>query len=173
MPKVPMYTLTWSSARETYELYQTRDQGRLSFIPGSPEWFAWLEQVSSFAFVGKSNHYTARKEAKQRGGRYWYAYLTTGEHLTKKYLGKTADLSLGARRPARWQGRQPGKSGRGNGPLGAGCAGAYAGVVIASLSQISLIKSVDLALYNYTKMRGEECHTFLLRIVARRDDIFP
>ena len=94
MPKVPTYTLAWSSAREIYELYQTRDRGILSFIPGSPEWFAWLEQVSSFAFVGKSNHYTARKEAKQRGGRYWYAYLTTGEHLTKKYLGKTADLSL-------------------------------------------------------------------------------
>ena len=42
--------------------------------------------------------------------------------------------------------------------------------MIASLSQISLIKSVDLALCNYTKMRGEECHTFLLRSVARRDD---
>ena len=94
MAKVPMYTITWSSAREAYELYRTRDRDRLSIIPGSPEWFAWLEQVSSFAFVGKSNHYTARKEVKQRGGRYWYAYLTTGAHLTKKYLGKTADLSL-------------------------------------------------------------------------------
>jgi hypothetical protein len=44
--------------------------------------------------VGKSGHYTARKEAKQRGDRYWYAYLATGEHLMKKYLSKTADLSM-------------------------------------------------------------------------------
>ena len=94
MPKVPMYTLAWSSATETYELYQTRDQGILRIIPDSPAWFAWLERVSSFAFVGKNGHYTARKEAKQRGDRYWSAYLAMGAQLTKKYLGKTADLTL-------------------------------------------------------------------------------
>ena len=94
MPKVPMYTLAWSSARETYELYETRDRGALSIVLESPAWYAWLEQVSSFAFSGKSGHYTAREEAKQRGNRYWSAYLATGEHLTKKYLGKTTDLSL-------------------------------------------------------------------------------
>ena len=94
MAKVPMYTLAWSSAKETHELYQTRDQGALGIVPDSPAWFAWLEQVSSFAFVGQSGRYTARKEAKQRGGRYWYAYLATDEHLAKKYLGKTADLTL-------------------------------------------------------------------------------
>ena len=66
----------------------------LRIVPESPEWFAWLDQVSSFAFSGKSGHYTARKEAKQRGDRYWSAYLTTDEQLTKKYLGKTADLTL-------------------------------------------------------------------------------
>ena len=66
----------------------------LRIVPESPAWFAWLDQVSSFAFFGKSGHYTARKEAKQRGDRYWYAYLATGEQLTKKYLGKTADLTL-------------------------------------------------------------------------------
>jgi hypothetical protein len=30
----------------------------------------------------------------QRGGRYWYAYLSLGQKLRKKYLGKTADLTL-------------------------------------------------------------------------------
>ena len=94
MPKVPAYTLAWSHATEAYELYQTRDREGLEIVPDSPAWFAWLDQVSSFAFSGKSGHYTARKETKQRGDRYWSAYLTTGEHLTKKYLGKTADLSL-------------------------------------------------------------------------------
>jgi LuxR family maltose regulon positive regulatory protein len=90
-----MYTLAWSPTTETYELSQPRDREVLGIIPDSPDWFAWLEQVSSFAFVGKGGHYTARKEARQRGDRYWYAYLTEGERLTKKYLGKTADLSLG------------------------------------------------------------------------------
>jgi LuxR family transcriptional regulator, maltose regulon positive regulatory protein len=94
MPKVPMYTLAWSPVIETYELYHTRDRGTLGFVPGSSAWFAWLEEVSSFAFVGKSGRYTARKETKQRGDRYWSAYLVTGEQLTKKYLGKSADLSL-------------------------------------------------------------------------------
>ena len=94
MPKVPAYTLAWSPVIKAYELYQTRDREGLGIVPESAEWFAWLEQVSSFAFLGKSGHYTVRKEAKQRGDRYWYAYLTTGEHLTKKYLGKSADLTL-------------------------------------------------------------------------------
>ncbi len=94
MPKVPMYTLAWSPVTAAYELYQTHDREALRIVPESPAWFAWLDQVSSFAFLGKSGHYTARKEAKQRGGRYWSAYLATGEQLTKKYLGKSADLTL-------------------------------------------------------------------------------
>ncbi len=94
MPKFPVHTLAWSPVRAAYELYQTRERERLGIVPESPAWFAWLDQVSSFAFVGKRGHYTARKEAKQRGDRYWSAYLTTGEHLTKKYLGKSADLTL-------------------------------------------------------------------------------
>jgi LuxR family maltose regulon positive regulatory protein len=94
MPKIPMYTLAWSPAREAYELYVTRDREGLGNVPDSQEWFAWLDQVSSFAFSGKSGHFTARKEAKQRGNRYWSAYHATGTQLTKKYLGKSADLTL-------------------------------------------------------------------------------
>ena len=94
MPKVPAYTLAWSSETKAYELSETRSREVLKIAPGSPAWFSWLDQVSSFAFLGKSGRYTARKEAKQRGDRYWYAYLATREQLTKKYLGKTADLTL-------------------------------------------------------------------------------
>src|SRR2546426_9206484 len=94
MRKAPAYTLAWSPATAAYELYETRDREGLRIVPDSPEWFTWLDQVSSFVFSGKSGHYTARKEPKQRGDRYWSAYLTTGTQLTKKYLGKSADLTL-------------------------------------------------------------------------------
>jgi LuxR family maltose regulon positive regulatory protein len=94
MPKVPMYTLAWSPVRAAYELYQTRDRGGLRIVPESPAWFAWLDGVSSFAFLGKSGHFTARKEARQRGDHYWSAYLAAGEQLSKKYLGKTGDVTL-------------------------------------------------------------------------------
>ena len=86
MPKVPIFTLAWSPATETYELYETRDREGLRIVPESPAWFAWLDQVSSFAFSGKSGHYTARKEAKQRGDRYWSAFLSTSKLLTKKSI---------------------------------------------------------------------------------------
>jgi LuxR family maltose regulon positive regulatory protein len=94
MPKVPVYTLAWSSITAAYELYETRDRAVLDIVPDSPAWFTWLDQVSSFAFSGKSGHFTARKESKQRGDRYWYAYLAKGEQLSKKYLGKTANITL-------------------------------------------------------------------------------
>src|SRR5215469_10623968 len=94
MPRVSTYRLAWLPAIKAYELYQTHDQRALNILPESPEWFAWLDQVSSFTFEGKSGHYTARKETRQRGDRYWSAYLATGKHLSKKYLGKTADLTL-------------------------------------------------------------------------------
>src|SRR5258706_5087778 len=57
-------------------------------------WFAWLAERSSFAFHGQAGSYSARLEAVQRGERYWYAYLRTGQKVRKKYLGKTTDLTL-------------------------------------------------------------------------------
>jgi LuxR family transcriptional regulator, maltose regulon positive regulatory protein len=94
MPKVPVYTLAWSPGAATYELYETRSREALGIAPDSQEWFAWLNRVSSFAFSGKSGHYMARKEAGQRGDRYWSAYLATGELIIKKDLGKAADVTL-------------------------------------------------------------------------------
>ena len=38
-------------------------QELLEIAPESPAWFAWLDHISSFAFWGKSGHYTARKES--------------------------------------------------------------------------------------------------------------
>jgi hypothetical protein len=36
MPKVPTYTLTWSPATATYELYETRRREVLKIVPDSP-----------------------------------------------------------------------------------------------------------------------------------------
>jgi LuxR family transcriptional regulator, maltose regulon positive regulatory protein len=94
MPKVASYRLTWSFTDQTYQLQETRDQTQLHIVSESPAWFAWLEQVSSFAFRGKGGHYTARKEKRPRGEAYWYAYVGAEKKLTKKYLGKTADVTL-------------------------------------------------------------------------------
>ncbi len=94
MAKLPTYTLAWSSATQVYELSQTPERGTRPLVPESPEWFAWLNQISCFTFSGQSGHYTARKEANQPGECSWYACLASGEHRTTKYLGKTSDLTV-------------------------------------------------------------------------------
>ena len=60
----------------------------------APAWFVWLDEMSSFAFHGRRGSFTARKEIRQRGSGYWYAYRKRGRALAKKYLGKTADLTF-------------------------------------------------------------------------------
>jgi hypothetical protein len=59
----------------------------------SPEWFAWLAQLPSFHFKGKSGHFTARSEHK-RHRNYWYAYRKAHQQIYKRYLGTTDKLTL-------------------------------------------------------------------------------
>src|SRR5215472_9411087 len=94
MPKVAAYRLAWSASSQTYQVHKTREHALLDIVPESPAWFGWLEQVSSFAFRGQRGHYTARKESRDRGEAYWYAYLGAGQQLSKKYLGKSRELTL-------------------------------------------------------------------------------
>jgi LuxR family transcriptional regulator, maltose regulon positive regulatory protein len=95
MPKSAYYTLTWSPTRQVYELYEGQeDEEVLEQVSESSARLAWACQISSFAFHGKHGSYTARKEHKQRGNGYWYAYVRVGGKLTKKYLGRGSDLTL-------------------------------------------------------------------------------
>jgi len=94
MPRRTAPTLTWSAARQVYELSAGQRREPLHLAIEGPAWFAWLNAVSSFAFHGQRGSYTARKETKQRRAVYWYAYRNTKGKLAKKYLGKTADLTL-------------------------------------------------------------------------------
>jgi hypothetical protein len=69
-------------------------KGAQRFAPDSPDWFAWLAQLNSFHFQGKSGHFTARQERKQRGDTYWYAYRKAHKTRLKRYLGTTEKLTL-------------------------------------------------------------------------------
>src|SRR6266566_5620741 len=62
---------------------------------GTPTWYAWLEEVSTFAFSGNMGTFTARKEPKLSGGElYWKAYRKRDGKLYRAYLGKSQDLTL-------------------------------------------------------------------------------
>jgi LuxR family maltose regulon positive regulatory protein len=87
-------TLSWSEHQQVYELSATKRREVLRMTSETPAWFAWLDEMSSFAFHGWRGSFTARKETKQRGSGYWYAYRKRAGALAKKYLGKTADLTF-------------------------------------------------------------------------------
>ena len=69
-------------------------QARSNLMPDSPDWFSWLARLGSFHFQGKSGHFTARQERKQRGDVYWYAYRKAHTQRLKRYLGTTDKLTL-------------------------------------------------------------------------------
>ena len=94
MPKAAEYRLTWSLEQEVYELREHRSQRLLTVTPAGCAWFAWLDSVPSFTFQGQHGQLTVRKESRQRGDRYWYAYRRVGQKMVKKYLGRTTDLTL-------------------------------------------------------------------------------
>jgi LuxR family maltose regulon positive regulatory protein len=62
---------------------------------GSKRWFEWLtlEDTRSFAFEGYQGYFTARKENKQRGSEYWYAYRWLNGKTIKAYLGTSNKLT--------------------------------------------------------------------------------
>jgi predicted ATPase/DNA-binding CsgD family transcriptional regulator len=94
MPKAAGYLLIWRAERGAYELSASPSKPLLTVTPGTQAWFAWLDSVASFTFLGQLGQLTARKESRQWGEGYWYAYRRVGPKLTKKYLGRTADLTL-------------------------------------------------------------------------------
>jgi len=82
-PVVQAETVTWSVDRHEHQL-----------TVGTPAWYAWLEEVSTFAFVSDMGTFTARKELRQHGGAYWRAYRKREGKLHRAYLGKSHDVTL-------------------------------------------------------------------------------
>ncbi len=94
MPKPPIHRLIWSAQSSTYILF-TPDQPPQSLVTGNEEsWLAWLALHSSFSFQGQCGHLSVLKESRSRGGGYWYAYHTTESQTRKRYLGRTAMVTL-------------------------------------------------------------------------------
>jgi LuxR family maltose regulon positive regulatory protein len=92
MPKTARYSIIWSPAHQAYELHES--QGVPDTISEGSAWWAWVDQVSSFAFHGKNGSYTVCKERKQRGEGYWYAYARVRGKMSKRYLGRGVDLTF-------------------------------------------------------------------------------
>src|SRR2546421_7510554 len=94
MPKPATHTLLWSAQSKTYALL-CPDSPPQSLLPGNEEsWLAWLTTHSSFSFQGQYGHLSVLKESRKRGAGYWYAYHTTQSRTRKRYLGRTAMVTL-------------------------------------------------------------------------------
>ncbi|MFL5655506.1 MAG: LuxR C-terminal-related transcriptional regulator [Ktedonobacteraceae bacterium] len=91
MPRSASYTLRWSAEHEHYEL---QSQENVANRPWHEDWwFAWLAEHASFSFHGKHGHLSLLKEARARGGDYWYAYRSLNRRTVKRYAGRTVDLT--------------------------------------------------------------------------------
>ncbi|MBO0794506.1 MAG: transcriptional regulator, partial [Ktedonobacteraceae bacterium] len=94
MPKPAQHTLFWSEAYQRYEL-RIHGQPEQSFTQeGEPAWFSWLAESTAFAFAGRTGRITVVKEARSRGGGYWYAYSTQKRRTSKRYLGRTDNVTF-------------------------------------------------------------------------------
>ncbi len=89
MPRYTPSQLRWSEQAQSYVL-SIGDQTSTQALTSD-----WLKQIASFSFHSRwGMHYTVRKQRVQRGSSYWYAYRRLHGRIVKRYLGRTADLTL-------------------------------------------------------------------------------
>ncbi len=63
-------------------------------VVGSPAWFTWLTQGTTFYFQSCAGAtFTAHQERRQRGALYWTAYRRRAGVLRRSYLGKADQLT--------------------------------------------------------------------------------
>jgi hypothetical protein len=76
-------------------VYQDQ-QNEHVLVVGTSAWYNWLTTATTFAFIGDSGTFTARKEraGNRRGGWYWKAYRTQHSKHSSLYLGKSEALTL-------------------------------------------------------------------------------
>jgi hypothetical protein len=70
------------------------EQGMLSFQPDSPEWFAWLETLPSFRFVGQHGRFTAFRGYQCSPSTPWWAHRNIRNHSHKQRIGTTPSMTI-------------------------------------------------------------------------------
>jgi LuxR family maltose regulon positive regulatory protein len=65
-----------------------------AILVGSPAWYAWLTDATSFAFRSDHGTFTAHKERRGHAREYWKAYRRRAGRLYRAYLGKSVELTL-------------------------------------------------------------------------------
>lgn len=95
MPRYSVHELLWERESQRYIIHSAGKPLVPAVIPESPAWYAWLGGTPSLAFTAQSGtSFTLRQERVQRGGTYWYAYRRIASRPVKRYLGRSADLTL-------------------------------------------------------------------------------
>jgi hypothetical protein len=67
--------------------------GELALLPDSPEWFAWLETISSLRFLGRQGRWSAYRD-KGRSSGCWLAYRRINGHQYVRSLGSSQQLTI-------------------------------------------------------------------------------
>lgn len=91
MGKSAEYQVRWSETQRVYMLLHAPS----SFSLTDDVLQTWLSLIDVFHFQAVSGEsLTVRKEIKQRGTAYWYAYRRVDGKLRKKYLGDACKVTL-------------------------------------------------------------------------------
>src|SRR5260370_3228582 len=94
MPKSSLHVFIWSEKHQRYEL-KSHGHSDQWFHPGDePAFTRWLEEHTSFAFVGQTGRLSVIKEGRSGGRGYWYAYHKQARHTRKGYLGPSAQVTF-------------------------------------------------------------------------------
>jgi hypothetical protein len=94
MPKKAEYAIRYSHITKGYELLHSPSCYPLEST--SALW-VWFGLASTFSFCSPTGEtFTLRKEQKQRGSGYWYAYKRVNGRIEKKYIGEQSKVTLEA-----------------------------------------------------------------------------
>ena len=78
-----------------YFLYSNETDDAVYIDPDSPEWFRWLDGLTSFSFSGKDGDFIASKQISTRTGEpaHWMASQQWEDKEYKRDIGQTANLT--------------------------------------------------------------------------------
>ncbi|MDQ2886359.1 MAG: LuxR C-terminal-related transcriptional regulator [Chloroflexota bacterium] len=93
MPKSAQYKVRLPPEGSGYLL--TGPENEASRSLSEEDWLDWLEEHRAFAFHGRNGQINLLKEKRERGGEgYWYAYRRHAGRMVKRYVGRSAQVSM-------------------------------------------------------------------------------